>query len=389
VSRILRIGIALAVLLLGAAAAAEFWSGVRSLDVPLKLAAPTRFKVAPGVSFAHVATELATQGIVAQPRAWILYARLKGLAPAVKAGEYEIQPGTTPRELLAKMVNGQVLLHSLTIVDGWRVQELLDAMRRNPDIASTLPQGATWSVQSANIMSKLGSPGTDAEGQFLPETYRFIGGTTDIELLRQAHTALIRELDAAWADRDPELPLRNAYELLIMASIVQKESGLPQELAKIAGLYLHRVKLGMRLQADPTVIYGLGQQYDGDIHSVDLRNDGPYNTYTRAGLPPTPIALAGAAVIRATARPEKTDAVYLSPLPRETAAIFFPQRSSSTTPRSPPTSRISVRRPRNRRDECGRAIRHAGRDRRGWQEHSSGALVRRFEKLGCSACRNP
>jgi UPF0755 protein len=310
VTRILRIGIALAVLLLGAAAAAAFWSGVRSLDVPLKLTAPTRFKVPPGASFAHVATELATQGIVAQPRAWILYARLKGLAPAVKAGEYEIQPGTTPRELLTKMVNGQVLLHSLTIVDGWRVQDLLDALRRNPDIVSTLPRDTAWPVQSAIIMNKLGSPGTDAEGQFLPETYRFIGGTTDIELLRQAHTALIRELDTAWADRDPDLPLHNAYELLIMASIVQKESGLPQELPKIAGLYLHRVKMGMRLQADPSVIYGLGQQYDGDIHTVDLRTDGPYNTYTRAGLPPTPIALAGAAVIRATARPEKTDAIY-------------------------------------------------------------------------------
>ena len=306
----LRVGIALAVLLLGAAAAAVLWSGVRSLDAPLRLTAPLRFKVTPGVSFAHVATELATQGVVAQPRAWILYARLKGLAPAVKAGEYEIQPGTTARELLTKMVNGQVLLHSLTIVDGWRVQDLLDALRRNPDVVSTLPEETAPSVLGATIMSKLGAPGIDAEGQFLPETYRFIGGTTDIELLRQAHTALVRELDAAWTDRHPDLPLRSAGELLIMASIVQKESGLPQELAKIAGLYLHRLSVGMRLQADPTVIYGLGEQYDGDIHTVDLRTDGPYNTYTRAGLPPTPIALAGAAVIRATARPEKTDALY-------------------------------------------------------------------------------
>ena len=306
----LRVGIALAVLLLGAAAAAVLWSSVRSLDAPLRLTAPLRFKVTPGVSFAHVATELATQGVVAQPRAWILYARLKGLAPAVKAGEYEIQPGTTARELLTKMVNGQVLLHSLTIVDGWRVQDLLDALRRNPDIVSTLPDETAPSVLGATIMSKLGAPGIDAEGQFLPETYRFIGGTTDIELLRQAHTALVRELDAAWTDRHPDLPLRSAGELLIMASIVQKESGLPQELAKIAGLYLHRLSVGMRLQADPTVIYGLGEQYDGDIHTVDLRTDGPYNTYTRAGLPPTPIALAGAAVIRATARPEKTDALY-------------------------------------------------------------------------------
>lgn len=308
-SRALRVGLALA-LLLPVAAAAVSWYGLRSLDVPLRVTAPTRFKVASGASFAHVASELAKQGIIAQPRVWILYARWKGLAPAVKAGEYEIQPGTTARELLTKMVNGQVLLHSFTIVDGWRVQDLLDALGRNPDIVSTSAQQTTFSERTAGIMAKLGVPGTDAEGQFLPETYRFISGTTDIELLRQAHAALLRELDAAWMDRDPDLPLHSSNELLIMASIVQKESGLPQELGKIAGLYLHRVTLGMRLQADPTVIYGLGEHYDGDIHTVDLRTDGPYNTYTRAGLPPTPICLAGAAVIRATARPEKTDAIY-------------------------------------------------------------------------------
>jgi UPF0755 protein len=310
VTRLLRIGIALAVLLLAAAAAALFSSGMRSLDTPLRLAAATRFKVAPGASFARIATGLAAQGILVQPRAWVLYARWTGLAPSVKAGEYEIQPGITPRELLTKMVNGQVLLHSFTIVDGWRVQDLLDALRRNPDISPTLPEQTALSVQAANIMTKLGEPGTDAEGQFLPETYRFIAGTTDIELLRQAHGALVRELQAAWTGRDPDLPLHASNELLIMSSIVQKESGLPQELGKIAGLYLHRLAIGMRLQADPTVIYGLGEHYDGDIHTVDLRTDGPYNTYTRAGLPPTPIALAGAAAIRATAHPEKTDAIY-------------------------------------------------------------------------------
>jgi UPF0755 protein len=304
-----RITVSLVVLLL-AAAAAMVWTGVRSLDAPLRLTAPLRFKVPSGASFAHVATELAAQGVVANPKAWILYARWKGVAPAVKAGEYEIQPGTTARELLTKMVNGQVLLHSFTIVDGWRVQDLLEALRHNPDIAATLPEQASSAVQAAGVMAKLGSPGTDAEGQFLPETYRFIGGTPDIELLRQAHTALVHELEAAWTDRDADLPLHSANELLIMASIVEKESGLPQELPKIAGLYLHRLNIGMRLQADPTVIYGLGQRYDGNIHTVDLQTDGPYNTYTRAGLPPTPIALPGAAVIRATARPEKTDAIY-------------------------------------------------------------------------------
>ncbi|HEY2779558.1 MAG TPA: endolytic transglycosylase MltG [Steroidobacteraceae bacterium] len=309
-SRILRIAAVVSVLLLTGTATTVVWIGVRSLDMPLRVSMPLRFKVPSGTSFSHVAAELAAQGVVAQPKAWIVYARWKGSASAVKAGEYEIQPGTTPRELLIKMVNGQVLLHSITIVDGWRVQDLLEALRRNPEIVSTLPQQATPAAQGSDIMSKLGSPGADAEGQFLPETYRFIGGTTDIELLRQAHAALLHELDADWRDRDPDLPLRSESELLIMASIVEKESGLPQELPKIAGLYLHRLKIGMRLQADPTVIYGLGQQYDGDIHSVDLRTDGPYNTYTRAGLPPTPIALAGAAAIRATARPEKTDAIY-------------------------------------------------------------------------------
>ncbi len=300
----------LAVLLLAAAAATALVLGVRSLDTPLRLTAPLRFKVPAGASFARVAADLAAQGVVAHPRVWTVYARLKGLAPAVKAGEYEIQPGTTARELLTKMVNGQVLLHSFTIVDGWRVQDLLDALRRNPDIAATLPAAANTSVQAAALMAKLGSPGTDAEGEFLPETYRFIGGTADTEVLRQAHSALVHELDAAWAGRDPDVPLHSSYELLIMASIVEKESGLPQELPKIAGLYLHRLQIGMRLQADPTVIYGLGQRYDGSIHTVDLQTNGPYNTYTRVGLPPTPIALAGAAAIRATARPEKTDALY-------------------------------------------------------------------------------
>jgi UPF0755 protein len=305
-----RIAVSLVVLLLAAAAATTVIVGVRSLDTPLRLTAPLRFKVPSGASLAHVAGELAAQGVIANPKAWTWYARLKGLASAVKAGEYEIQPGTTPRELLTKMVNGQVLLHSFTIIDGWRVQDLLEAMRRDSDIATTLPEPADFRAQGAALMAKLGSPGLDAEGQFLPETYRFIAGTSDLELLRQAHAALVHELEADWTTRDPALPLHNSNELLIMASIVQKESGLPQELPKIAGLYLHRLEIGMRLQADPTVIYGLGQRYDGSIHTVDLQTDGPYNTYTRVGLPPTPIALAGAAALRATARPEKTDAIY-------------------------------------------------------------------------------
>jgi UPF0755 protein len=317
VSRRIRFALLFCLLLVGASAAVVFSLGARSLDEPLRLAAPMRFKVVPGASFARVAAELAASGAIVNPRAWVLYARWSGLAPAVKAGEYEIQPGITPRELLIKMVDGQVLLHSFTIVDGWTVQEMLAALRRNPDVTPTLD------VKTPKIMDKLGLPGIDAEGQFLPETYRFTAGTTDIELLRQAHAALMRELDSAWKDHDPDLPLRDSYELLIMASIVEKESGLPQELGKIAGLYLHRLSIGMRLQADPTVIYGLGEGYDGDIHGVDLRTDGPYNTYTRAGLPPTPIALAGAAVIHATAHPERTDAIYFVASTRDDGSHVF------------------------------------------------------------------
>jgi UPF0755 protein len=312
----MRVVIVLSVLLLGCAAAVV-WFGVRSLDQPLTVEAPALFKVAPGTSFARVAAELASRGLIAQPRAWVLYARWKGLAPAVKAGEYEIQPGTTPRELLTKMVNGQVLLHSFTIVDGWRTLDMLAALRRNPDVVTTLAE------KVPDLMDKFGSPGLDPEGQFLPETYRFTSGTTDLELLRQAHVALTRELESAWDDRDGGLPLQNSYELLIMASIVQKESGLPQELPVIAGLYLHRLAIGMRLQADPTVIYGLKDRYDGEIHTVDLRTDGPYNSYTRTGLPPTPIALAGAAVIRATAHPQKTDAIYFVASPKDDGSHVF------------------------------------------------------------------
>jgi len=312
----MRLVLVFCVLLAGAGGAAV-WIGLRSLDEPVRLAAPLRFTVTPGYSFSRVAAELAAQRVIASPRAWVVFARLKGLAPAVKAGEYEIQPGTTPRELLTKMVNGQVLLHSITIVDGWRVQDLFGALRRNPDVAQTLADGAP------HLMEKLGLPGTDPEGQFLPETYRFVKGTTDVELLRQAHAALDRELQSAWMDRDQTLPLKDARELLIMASIVEKESGLPQELAKIAGLYLHRLAIGMRLQADPTVIYGLGNRYDGDIRTVDLHTDGPYNTYTRVGLPPTPIALASAAVIHATAHAEKTDAIYFVASPKGDGSHVF------------------------------------------------------------------
>ncbi len=299
-----RAALAVGSVLVLAAAAGVIWRGLRSLDRPLNVTAPLIYKVPSGVGFSRVAADLAAKGVVREPHAWVLYARLTGLAGQVKAGEYSIAPGLTPRGLLAKMVKGEVLLHSFTIVEGWQVRELLHALRRDPNIVTTLPP------DPRGLMAKFGEPSLSAEGQFLPETYRFAAGTTDAELLLQAHTALQRELITDWRNRDLDIPLHDPQQLLIVASIVEKETALPEERRKIAGLYLHRLAIGMRLQADPTVIYGIGDRYDGSLHTEDLRTDGPYNTYTRTGLPPTPIALPGAASIRASANPEKTDAVF-------------------------------------------------------------------------------
>jgi UPF0755 protein len=292
-----------AVLVMGAFAFIA-WKGMQSLDEPLGVATVVRFKVSPGTSFSHVASDLHARGIVASPRAWSWYARSQDTAVAIKAGEYAIEPGMTPRQLLSRMVRGEVVFYSFTIIDGWRVRDLLEALRRNQDIVKSLPQGAT------NLMQRLGLDGGEAEGQFLPETYRFEAGTTDVDILQRAHAAMLHELTLAWADHDPDISLKNADEMLILASIVEKETANPEERAKVAGLYLHRLRIGMRLQADPTLIYGLGDEYDGSLHSVDLRTDGPFNTYTREGLPPTPIALPGVAAIRACAHPQATDALY-------------------------------------------------------------------------------
>ena len=182
------------------------WRGMRSLDEPLRVGAPVIYRVPVGARFARVSAELGQRGIVAQPRVWAWYARWTGAANLIRAGEYEIEPGATARSLLEKMVSGQVLLHSLTIVDGWRVTDLLQTMRRNPDIATTLPE------RPEGLMRSLGFGDLSSEGQFLPETYRFPSGTRDVELLRQAHGALLRVLGAAWANRDPTLPLHSADE---------------------------------------------------------------------------------------------------------------------------------------------------------------------------------
>ena len=271
-------------------------------------AAPLPIEVTPGESLARVADQLATLGILDHPRLYVLVARCQGLAGRIRAGEYQIQPGTSPATLLEQLVEGRVLLHAVTLVDGWTVAAALAALRENPVLSHGVPGAA-----DPALMERLGSHGVAAEGQFFPDTYLVAKGTSDYEILRLAHARLQQQLAGAWAARRADLPLATPYELLILASIVEKETAAADERAHIAAVFVNRLRRGMRLQTDPTVIYGLAEGYDGHIHHRDLVTDTPYNTYTRDGLPPTPIALVGAAALQAAAQPvDSTDLYFVA-----------------------------------------------------------------------------
>ena len=317
-----RVLMALALIGLLALGAAWVATEIKRLDEPLNVSAPVRFKVPPGSRFARVATDLSQRGIIAEPRMWALYARWKGVASSIKAGEYEIEPGATPRSLLSKMVNGQVLLHSFTIVDGWRVQDMLGRNEKEPRYHGNTARCTERLAGRLDGQTRV-HPAPMPKDSSCPRHIGFRAGPPT----SNCSSRRTRLWCASWSRPGRaailSVPLRNADELLIVASIVQKESGVPQELPKIAGLYLHRLRIGMRLQADPTVIYGLGERYDGTLHTVDLHEDGPYNTYTRAGLPPTPIALAGAAAIDAAAHPEATEALYFVASPKDDGSHVF------------------------------------------------------------------
>jgi UPF0755 protein len=301
--------------LLGAAAALGYaW---RTLNEPLAIPAEgTRLTNASGTTLRGVSRELAERGLLTQP--WLLtaYGRISGDATRIRAGEYQIAPDTSALGLLATIVSGQVYLHQITIVEGWKFEELLTAVRAHPAIEPTALDGAA-------IMASLGAPGVHPEGQFFPDTYRFPRGTSDVDLLRTAHAALNERLAAAWERRTPGTKLENAYQALILASIIEKETALPAERPLISGVFHERLRRGMRLQTDPTVIYGLGAAFDGNLRRDDLERDTPYNTYTRRGLPPTPIALAGGGSIEAAVAPEESDAVYFVATGRPDGSHYF------------------------------------------------------------------
>jgi len=291
----------IALLATGSAVTAFAW---RTLNAPLAMPAEGAWlEVENGMSLRRVATHLGERGVLRYP--WLLtaYARSTGDATRIRAGEYQLPSGTTPLSLLTRLVSGQVYLHQMTIVEGWRFSELLRALRSNPAIVASTLDGPS-------IMTALGEPGVHPEGQFFPDTYSFAKGTPELDVLRQSHQALRARLDAAWQSRAPDSLLKSSYEALILASIIEKETALPAERRLISGVFYERLRRNMRLQTDPTVIYGIGESFDGNLRRDDLERDTPYNTYTRAGLPPTPIALPGAGALDAAATPEISGAVY-------------------------------------------------------------------------------
>jgi UPF0755 protein len=297
--------IVIAVCLLVGVASAFFWFQ-RYLRQPMELAGRVyTLEVAPGASLTAVARRLAAEGALSHPVVWALYGRLSGAAAQIKAGEYDIASGTTPRTLLQQLVEGRVKLHAVTILEGWTTQEALRAVRSHTAIRHTLV-----SDDPKEIALALGLPGDHPEGWFFPDTYHFPRGTTDREILTRAHQLMQVRLTEAWEGRQTDLPLKSAYEALILASIVEKETALDRERPQIAGVFIRRLQRGMKLQTDPTVIYGLGEAFDGDLTRRHLERDSPYNTYTRTGLPPTPIAMPGESSLLAAVHPDESDALF-------------------------------------------------------------------------------
>jgi len=263
------------------------------------------YEIKTGDTLKSLVRNLYKQGIISNPNYLVWFARIKGTASSIQRGEYLLKPGTTPIDFLNQIVNGQTVQYSITIVEGWTFREMLGFLKKNEQIKHTLK-----GMSDKEIMAKLGHPDEHPEGRFLPDTYKFPKGTTDIAFLKRAYQALETVLAKEWETREEGLPLKSAYEALILASIVEKETGLASERPEISGVFTRRLQKRMRLQTDPTVIYGLGKKFDGNLRRRDLVNDTPYNTYRRHGLPPTPIALPGRDAIWAALHPDDSENLY-------------------------------------------------------------------------------
>ena len=297
------LGVLAVVLLLAAAlaAAAAWW-----LQRPLPLASDrVELSIEAGSTPRQIANAWVAAGIQTSP--WLLYEwfRWSGQARRIRAGSYEIDRQVSPRQLLRKMVLGDETLATVRIIEGWNFRQLRAELARAEALRPT-----TATLSDAEVMALLGAPALSPEGRFFPDTYAYSKGSTDLAVLQRAYHAMQQRLGAAWESRATDTPLRSADEALTLASIVEKETGVAADRPKVAGVFTNRLRLGMPLQTDPSVIYGLGTQFDGNLRKRDLQADTPYNTYTRAGLPPTPIAMPGKASLEAAVRPEATKALY-------------------------------------------------------------------------------
>lgn len=263
------------------------------------------FTVPKGSTIRTVAETLAKAGLDIEPQLFILYARYTGQDVQLKAGAYEVTQGMTPVDVLDKLAKGDMIKRQIALIEGWTYKQIRQALQANKDIKQTLAD-----ISDEELLKKLGSDHTHPEGLFFPETYVFVPGDTDFQILKRAYDEGQTRLMQAWESRDPDTPLKTPYEALILASIVEKETGHSQDRGRVAGVFINRLKANMLLQTDPTVIYGMGDNYKGNISKKDLQTDTPWNTYTRQGLPPTPIAIPGALSIQAALHPEKHGYYY-------------------------------------------------------------------------------
>ena len=276
------------------------------MSKPMQVGDGIIYHVRAGNSLQQISADIHNKKLSPLPIQYLaLYGRLTNKDHLIKAGEYYILPETTLPEFLEQIINGAVMQHSFTIVEGMTTQELIALVASDNRLITALN-----STDTAAVMAAINQADRHGEGEFLPETYYFTAGTTDVELLKRAHQAMTTYLHKMWSNRAGHLPYKTAYDALIMASIIEKETGVAEERSKIAGVFVRRLQKGMKLQADPSVIYGLGSQFDGNLRRKDLRQDTPYNTYVRHGLPPTPIALPGKASIAAALHPDRSDNLY-------------------------------------------------------------------------------
>jgi len=286
---------------LAATAAVRWW-----LDRPLPLATPTvELSIEPGTPPREVAAAWARAGVQIDPDWLYAWFRFSGDARRIRAGSYEIERGTSARSLLQRLVQGDEAFERVRVVEGWTFRQLRAALAAAPHLKQL-----SAALSEAELMATLGLPGVPAEGRFFPDTYLYSRGVSDLTVLRRAAALQATRLAEVWASRRADLPLQTPEQALVLASIVEKETGRPADRGQIAGVFINRLRIGMPLQTDPTVIYGLGAQFDGNLRKRDLQADTPYNTYTRRGLPPTPIAMPGLAALRAAVQPDATTALY-------------------------------------------------------------------------------